>query len=80
MFQELSELGLLIVGWSIGVVWGDFNSDGEVDFYVVNYFEWSMQNYYFCDGVKKGLNEVCLFIEFNGVNDLFWFSNGDGMF
>ena len=70
--------------WSTCGVWADFDADGNLDLYVLNYVNWSFENHPECSitGTARGsLNrEICSPKEFKPLHDQLFFSNGDGSF
>lgn len=79
-FEEVSqESGLIDPHWSSSVGWGDLNGDGAVDLYVAHYVDWSIENHPSCAS-SSGTRDVCPPRRFNGVDDIVFYSNGDGTF
>ncbi len=65
--------------WSSSAAWGDLNGDGSADLYVAHYVNWSFDNNPPCKG-PAGQTDVCPPRAFDGLDDLVYFSEGDGTF
>ncbi|TSA04599.1 MAG: CRTAC1 family protein [Planctomycetaceae bacterium] len=70
--------GLLENGWSTSAAWGDFNTDGMLDLYVVRYVDWSFDNHPPC--LLQGNRDICPPGEFEPLDDSMYLSNGAGRF
>lgn len=64
--------------WSTGAAWGDLNSDGNLDLYLVNYVNWSFENNPKC--YRNDEVDVCAPGQFTELSDRFFVSNADGTF
>lgn len=67
-----------VARWSTGAAWGDVNSDGNIDLYLVNYVDWSFENNPKC--FRNNQVDVCAPAQFKDLSDQFLFSKGDGTF
>jgi hypothetical protein len=65
--------------WSSSAGWGDIDGDGNVDLYVAHYVNWSWENDPSCPGPAGG-RDVCPPRRFRGLDDVLYFSLGDGTF
>ncbi len=80
-FREVAAVaGLTDSQWSSSAAWGDLNGDGNVDLYVAHYVDWSFANNPPCREPVGGRADVCPPRQFEGVDDVVYFSRGDGQF
>lgn len=79
-FEEVGAAsGLKGDRWSTSAAWGDFNADGILDLYVVNYVDWSFQNHRKC-GRSKSTVDVCPPGDFEALSDRIYFGEPGGIF
>jgi hypothetical protein len=79
-FSEVSkQVGLINDAWSSAAAWGDWNADGLLDLYIVNYVDWSFANHRFC-GRDKEHRDVCPPGDFEALSDRLFLANQDGTF
>jgi enediyne biosynthesis protein E4 len=71
--------GLVDAKWSSSAAWCDLNGDGHSDLYIAHYVNWSFDNNPPCKG-PSGQVDVCPPRSFDGLDDLVYFSEGDGTF
>lgn len=64
--------------WSVSASFGDFNLDGHLDLYVVNYLDYQLETAHAC--FLEGVHIYCGPHEYPGVRDTFYWNNGDGTF
>ena len=64
--------------WSVAAGWFDYNNDGLLDLFVVNYLNYSIKNATPC--VQQGLPAYCSPIDFLGTPNILYRNNGDGTF
>jgi len=72
---EVPKLGK---AWSVAAGWFDFNNDGLLDLFVVNYLNYSVGNATFC--IQQGHPAYCSPVDFLGTPNILYRNNGDGTF
>jgi len=64
--------------WSVAAGWFDYNNDGLLDLFVVNYLNYSIKSAALC--VQQGLPAYCSPVDFLGMPNILYRNNGDGTF
>jgi enediyne biosynthesis protein E4 len=64
--------------WSVAAGWLDYNNDGLLDLFVVNYLNYSIQTATPC--MQQGLAAYCSPVDFLGTPNILYRNNGDGTF
>ena len=64
--------------WSVASAWVDYDSDGHLDLFVVNYLDWSFAKNQLCGDPGKRLS--CSPALFDGLPNMLYRNNGDGTF
>jgi len=64
--------------WSVAAGWFDYNNDGLLDLFVVNYLNYSIKTATLCR--QQGLPAYCSPIDFQGMPNILYRNNGDGTF
>jgi len=64
--------------WSVAAGWFDYNNDGLLDLFVVNYLNYSISNATLC--VQQGHPAYCSPVDFLGTPNILYRNNGDGTF
>ena len=66
--------------WSTSTGFFDFDRDGHLDLYVVNYLDYRLNDNPYCGLRKDGYRMYCLPTLFDGTPDRLFHNNGDGTF
>jgi enediyne biosynthesis protein E4 len=66
--------------WSTSTGFLDFDRDGHLDLYVVNYLDYRLNDNPYCGLRKDGYRMYCLPTLFDGRSDRLFRNNGDGTF
>ena len=64
--------------WSVAAAWVDYDNDGLLDLFVVNYLDWSMETSQVCGSKEKRLS--CSPRLYKGLPNFLYHNNGDGTF
>ncbi len=65
--------------WSVGAGWFDYNHDGLLDLFVVNYCKWEVNKDPYCP-LKDGVRAYCNPTLYAPVHNTLYRNNGDGTF
>jgi hypothetical protein len=65
--------------WSVGGGWFDYNNDGLLDLFVVNYCVWEVNKDPFCT-IKNGVRAYCHPKYYASLHNTLYRNNGDGTF
>lgn len=65
--------------WSVGAGWFDYNRDGLLDLFVVNYCQWEVNQDPYC-ALKEGLRAYCHPNKYGPLYNTLYRNNGDGTF
>ena len=64
--------------WSVAAGWFDYNNDGLLDLFVVNYLDYSISTAHSCE--TSNIVDYCSPNEYRGTPNILYRNNGDGTF
>jgi hypothetical protein len=80
-FQDVTaSAGIKHYAWSVASGWFDYDNDGRLDLFVVNYVDWSPATNRFCGDRARNLRVYCHPKHYRGLPNALFRNNGNGTF
>jgi hypothetical protein len=73
-------VGIASGEWSVAGAWFDYDRDGLLDLFIVNYLDWDLQKEPFCGDEAKGFRVYCHPRNFRGTANRLYRNTGEGRF
>lgn len=80
-FEDVTaRAGISTAAWAVSGGWFDYDLDGRLDLFVVDYVQWSADRNPFCGDQARGVRTYCHPSFFKGLPNRLYRNRGDGTF